>query len=241
MIFSAVSVICIAGFGLANKLTLPVTTCKRDSTDYSTCLLHAVQKAWLRFVPGLPEFDFPPLDPLFYEHGEHTFDTGVIHAELNITNLTLKGLKNNQLTNVRTHLADDVFRVEIDFNIPKLYMDGYSSIEGRLGPFTLKGKGKFNLTILDVRGTYDLMGHVSNDTWTVERFILYPSLKKLEIFFDDIFDITEINKLVVAFINEYWPSLYREVLPILSNVWEPWLIDIVNRFFTKVSFFELFP
>ena len=44
--------------------------------------------------------------------------------------------------------------------------------------------GPFNLTADDVRGTWDLTGHVVNDTWIVEHFRVLPSVKKIKIYFN---------------------------------------------------------
>lgn len=95
---------------------------------------------------GLPEFDFPPLDPFLYEHGEGAFNNGDLRGEITVTNLTVKGLKKNHITDVRAHLADDVFRLEVDYVLPRLYLRSSITTDAKLGPFSMKGKGTINST-----------------------------------------------------------------------------------------------
>lgn len=47
--------------------------------------------------------------------------------------------------------------------------------------------GPFNTTIDDVRATWDLIGHVVNDTLIIDHFRMFPSVKKIEVHFEDLF------------------------------------------------------
>ncbi|XP_011706335.1 PREDICTED: uncharacterized protein LOC105461532 [Wasmannia auropunctata] len=102
-------------------------------------------------------------------------------------------------------------------------------------------KGTYNTTADDARTTWDLTGHVINDTWIVERFRVIPTISKFEIYFDDILEGKELNEIVVNFVNEFWPPIYRAILPTAADAWEPWLVNFANSFFSKVSFSEIFP
>jgi len=232
----------IAAIGLCIAEELPVTTCKRNSPNYSNCLKLAIHESWPRFVKGLPEFDFPSLDPLSYEHGKFVFDRGEVHGTVIITNAIIKGLTKTNFPAVRTHFLDDVFRLEIDTRIPRLLGEGDCEAEGRVGGFKMGGKGSYNLTLGDIRATWDLTGHVANDTWTVEHFYCLPSVGNMKISLNNLFDGNkELNDLAMFFANEYWPTLYRVMLPTTSEIWDSWLTDLSNRFISKVSFSKLFP
>ena len=45
----------------------------------------------------------------------------------------------------------------------------------------------FNITVDDLQTTWILTGHVVNDTWTVEHFHAAPSVKKMKIYFENLF------------------------------------------------------
>ncbi|KAL6422466.1 hypothetical protein ACFW04_010635 [Cataglyphis niger] len=124
----------------AEEFTLPVTTCKRNSTDYSTCLKEAVEEAWPRFVEGLPEFDFPRLDPILYKDGRIVLNRSLIYAEGNVINATIFGFALSHFLDVRSHFLDDVFRLEMDMLIPKIII--YSYIDGQSNLFGLRTNGR---------------------------------------------------------------------------------------------------
>lgn len=47
--------------------------------------------------------------------------------------------------------------------------------------------GPFNVTTDDVRATWNFIGHVVNDTLIVEHFRMFPSVKKITIYFENLF------------------------------------------------------
>ncbi|XP_011705842.1 PREDICTED: uncharacterized protein LOC105461050 [Wasmannia auropunctata] len=244
MLFYTLNVFSLALFGLASaalKTNIPVITCKRDSIDYTVCLKHAIEEAWPRFVKGLPEFDFSPLDPLFYKYGKAEFNSDILHAEMSMSNVTANGLAEAHFNGVRSYFLDDVFHLEIDTQLPKLLIKGVINLAGSIGVFRTFGKGSFNVIGDDARTTWDLTGHVVNDTWIVERFRVMPSFGKIVIYFDNVLEDKGLNDIVANFINEYWPPIYRVVLPTAADAWEPWLVNFANNFFSKVPFSEIFP
>jgi len=83
---------------------------------------------------GLPEFDFPSLDPLFYKYGKAIFNSSdIVHAEVSLSNVTARGLLKTYFNDVRAHFLDDVFRLEIDAYVPKLFLKGFVKMNGILG------------------------------------------------------------------------------------------------------------
>ncbi|XP_067214602.1 uncharacterized protein [Linepithema humile] len=239
-IFSVV----VFGFSAAEGLSLPsfVTVCERNSTSYSNCLKLALEKAWPEMVKGLPEFDFPPLDPMTYEFGQAVFDINVIHTELNVSNFVFEGMAKTRFVAVKVDFVDNNFQAVIDVQIPKIVGAGEYKAVGTLAGFRINSKGTyFNLTMEGIRGPQIITGHVANDRLIIEHVIVAPSIKNLKVYFDSFNGIKEIDELILIFIHEYWPSLFRVALPTLSKVLDPWLCDVANRFFSKVSFTEIFP
>jgi len=39
------------------------------------------------------------------------------------------------------------------------------------------------MTLDDVRGTWDITGHVVNDTWIAEHFRMFPTVEKIQLYF----------------------------------------------------------
>ncbi|XP_025986354.2 uncharacterized protein LOC105197153 [Solenopsis invicta] len=244
MLLYALSVFSVATFGLSvtGESTLPVTTCKRDSADYSACLKSAVEEALPRFIPGLPEFDLPPLDPLFYKSGKATFTSGDLRGKLIMSNVTATGIANAQILDVRANLVDDVFRLEIDTLLPKLFFDGDIKLDGSVSVFKVNGKGYMNVTGGDVKTTWDIEGPVVNDIWIIKHFRALPLFGTFKVHSDFLTEQSkEFNDIIMSFINEFWPAIHRAVLPIASARWDPWLTNLTNKLFSKVSFSKTFP
>lgn len=93
-------------------------------------------------MTGLPEFDFPPLEPLFYKFGTVVYDAGLIHAKMNISNFNGDGLSKTLFLAARSHFVDEIFQLEIDTQIPKFSGSGEVEAIGSVGPFSLNGNGK---------------------------------------------------------------------------------------------------
>lgn len=91
---------------------------------------------------GLPQFDFPSLDPLIYEFGSGKFDSGIIHGAINVSNFNIEGFAKTHFLNARSHFFDDIFHLEIDIQIPKITGFGECDARGNLGGFRMGGKGK---------------------------------------------------------------------------------------------------
>ncbi|XP_011156902.1 uncharacterized protein LOC105193910 [Solenopsis invicta] len=245
MLFYALSAFSVAAFGLfvTGEYILPVTTCNHDSVDYSACLKHAMEEAWPRFTAGLPEIGFPPMDPMTYKYGETTFTTGELHGVLIVSNVTVIGMSQLHVSDVRTYFHDEVFHLEIDTLIPHIFLHGDVMFNGLLNVFKLYSKGHFNLTIGNIKGVWNLTGHVINDTWTAEHFLFTPSFAQFKAGYKSVIgENQELMNLVITFLNEFWPSIYRLAAPYLINTWDSWLANnFANKFFSKFPFSEIFP
>lgn len=90
---------------------------------------------------GIPEFDFPRLDPLFYGYSKAAFNRGEIYGELTVLNVIVTGLKNIHFLTLRSHFYDDSYRFEVDVKISRLIVDGDSNAIGSLGGIRMGGKG----------------------------------------------------------------------------------------------------
>ncbi|XP_011878393.1 PREDICTED: circadian clock-controlled protein-like [Vollenhovia emeryi] len=201
-----------------------------------------MEEAWPRFMAGLPEYNFPPLDPLFYEYGRVSFGPGIVNGELIVSNVTLIGLSNSRVVDVTTHYFNNTFHLDLDIKLPTLFIKGALDIDGTISLIRIVNKGDFNLTAEDVMESWKIAGHVINDTWVVEQFHLVPSFKKFKVYHKSKPLYNErLANFVVNFINQFWPILSEAALPFMSNYWDSWSADVTNKFFSKVSFSKIFP
>ncbi|XP_026828516.1 uncharacterized protein LOC105279372 [Ooceraea biroi] len=242
MILRVFSLISFIAFELcvAQQLPLPVTTCHQDSPDFSVCLKRGLQEAWSRLAQGFPEFDFPSLDPLIY-HYRASFESNSLNADITVSNSTAVGLAKTRILDVRSHFFGDRFRIELDLDIPKLYLEGIMAVKGNLGPFRMDtNPEKFNLSIIDVKATCNTTGNIVNDKVIIEHFNIVPEIGNLKIYFK-LLRSKELNDFAVQFINENWPAYYQGITSSAISRLEPWLIDLINRWMSKIFFFQAQP
>ncbi|XP_014470580.1 PREDICTED: circadian clock-controlled protein-like [Dinoponera quadriceps] len=244
MSFYALAVLCATALTLvtAEDLEFPAQTCKHDADDYSSCLRLAMQEAWPNIVTGLPKFDIPVLDPYFTEKESTTYETSDIHADITVMNVNTYGLSKAKFLAVRPSYSDDYFKMEVDIDLPKVLIEGNYEAHGSMGSFQIGGEGFFNISMEDIKSTWTMEGSVANDRLTVEHFTLNPEVGKMQIWFSDLFNGNEgLNQAALAFVNQYWPTLYRSMLPFVAKSWDEHLTELSNRVFMKVSFSKLFP
>ncbi|XP_015604904.1 circadian clock-controlled protein [Cephus cinctus] len=225
-------------------ISLPkeVKSCRKSSNDYSSCLRLAIQESWPVFMKGIPELDLPTLDPYFISQEESTYENGAIKGKIVVKNARNYGLSKAQFLAVRPQLQNDYFRLEVDVEIPKVFIEGDYKAEGSLETFQMGGKGYFNISLEGVITTWNIEGPIVNDRWQVEHFTVLPEVNKMHVYFTDLFNGNEnLNRAAMSFVNEYWSVLYHGMLPYVSKAWDEELTKLVNRMFSKISFSKTFP
>lgn len=90
---------------------------------------------------GLPEFDFPRLDPLLYKDGRIVINRNVIYGEAHVINATVFGIALSRFLDVRSHFLDDVFRLEMDILMPKIIVHSYAGGQANLFGMRASGTG----------------------------------------------------------------------------------------------------
>ncbi|XP_020288997.1 uncharacterized protein LOC109857258 [Pseudomyrmex gracilis] len=244
MSFYTLAVFCATAFVLvaAQDIELPVQTCSRDAPDYTSCLRLAMQEAWPSFISGIPQLEIPVLDPYFTDHQRTVYESNNIKADITVTNVNTYGLAKAQFLAVRPHHSPDFFKLEVDVELPKALIEGNYKADGSLGSFQIGGEGFFNISMEDIKATWAMEGPVANDRWTIEHFHLNPEVGKMQVWFSDMFNGNEeLNQAAMKFVNEYWPQLYRTMLPFVAKNWDEHLTEVSNRIFSKVSFSKTFP
>lgn len=100
-------------------------------------------------LEGLPEFDFPSLDPLSYEYGRVVFNSDEeVHGELIVSNITCNGVSKSRFFDIRTYFLNDVFHLEIDKLVPTVFITGDAKLNATINIFKVIEEGTIlNFTI----------------------------------------------------------------------------------------------
>ncbi|XP_012219383.1 protein takeout [Linepithema humile] len=242
--YHALTVFCATAFALVagQEYTLPIQTCHHDAPDYTSCMRLAIEEAWPILVAGIPELDLPVLDPYFIKEERTVFENADMNADITVRDVNAYGLAKLKFLAVRTERSDNFFKVEADVSLSKALIEGNYKADGTFGAMKFGGDGFFNLTMEDITATLGFEGGVANDRWTIEHFYLHPEIGKMEIWFSDMFNGNEdLNNAARKFVNEYWPSLYRMMMPFMTKNMDDHVTEVFNRIFSKVSFSKTFP
>lgn len=66
-----------------------------------------------------------------------------------------------------------------------------------------------------------------------------PKVKNMKIFATGLVPDQDINQLAVDYVNTYWEDVYLQFFLQTRPSWEPFLIEITNKFFAKIPFERL--
>ncbi|XP_023245284.1 protein takeout-like [Copidosoma floridanum] len=225
-------------------MTRSFKICKRDTPDYSSCLRLAIQETWMPIIKGIPELGLPVMDPYYIDFMEHEYESGDIAGRLVLRNTTTYGLAKTRFLAVRPSFTGDRVNLEVDIEIPKVFIDGFYKAEGAIGPYKIGGKGYFNVSMEGISATWGIEGRVNEyDRLVVEHFHVFPEVESMKVYFTDLFNGDEaLNKMALTFVNEYWQVIYKSMLPIVEKEWDHHLAYFVNdKFFSKIPASKLFP
>lgn len=65
----------------------------------------------------------------------------MIHAEINLSDLSVKGLEEMRFLSVKPHFNEDAFHLVVDVMVPKEHGIGNLKINLRLGTWIIGGEG----------------------------------------------------------------------------------------------------
>lgn len=97
-----------------------------------------------------------------------------------------------------------------------------------------------------ISGIWKLLGEIESiqgeDYMIFKKFDLENlQIKGMSINATGLFPDPDVNAFVLEFVNQYWESLYQQILPQLKSVWEPITLGSINKIFGRVPFRRLLP
>ncbi|XP_067014150.2 circadian clock-controlled protein daywake [Anabrus simplex] len=221
--------------------------CSRKDPAVDECLTSTLQRILPKFMEGVPEFDLEPFDPMVVPEMLVEYRQGDVNGKMLVKNTRVYGLEGIQVTDVRATLNDSkTFELLIDVRFPVLFLEGDYKAQGKIVVFPINGKGVYNISMIDVTATWNLTGeHVirrRQDYVHITHFTMFPEIQDMQVYASNLFTGNEdFNKAALEFANEFWPVIYREMLPFANDAWDRILREYANRIFLKVPFKQLFP
>lgn len=219
--------------------------CNRDDPELGQCIKDSIQQLLPELREGIPSIGFPAIDPYTQESSYFEYRNQQITGSLHIKNSKTYGMSQAQIRDVRAGADDDSFRMDVDVRFPKLIVEGKFKGEGRFNNIKAVSKGYFNITFTEVTTTWKMSGRTTERNGEqyllVEKFDMSPEVGDMKIFATGLFADPGLNQFALDFVNQYWPSLYKEMLPETRKSWEPMMLDVVNKMFNRVPYRRLLP
>ncbi|XP_040168618.1 uncharacterized protein LOC120903319 [Anopheles arabiensis] len=219
--------------------------CYRDSPDLSNCIKNSIQRMLPEMHAGIESLGFPSLDPFLSKSTYVDYKRNQMAASMHVKNAKTYGMRKAQILDVRATATDKFMNLAVDVRFPEIVMEGYFKGEGRFNSIKLASKGYFNNTMTDVTTTWKMSGHVKErdgeQYLEIEDFDMSPEVGNMKIYATGLFPDPELNQIALEFVNQYWPMFYKEMLPGTRQVWEPVMIELVNKIFLRVPYRRLLP
>lgn len=222
-----------------------MSICRRDDPALGECIKDSIQRLLPELHAGIPSIGFPPLEPYSQESSYFEYKNQQIHGSVHIKNGKTFGMTRAQIRDVRATADDDTFQLEVDVRFPKLISEGKFKGEGRFNAIKIVSKGFFNITFTDVTTTWQMSGKTvernGEKYMLVDKFDMTPEVGDMKVYATGLFPDPGLNQVALDFVNQYWPALYKEMLPETRRSWEPLMLDVVNKMFNRVPYRRLLP
>ncbi|XP_065084300.1 putative beta-carotene-binding protein [Ochlerotatus camptorhynchus] len=219
--------------------------CNRDDPELGQCLKDSIERLLPELKNGIPSIGFPAIDPFTQDSSYFEYKNQQMYGSLHIKSAKTYGLSRAKIQNVRATAEDDSFAMEVDVQFPKLITEGKYKGEGRFNAIKVVSKGYFNVTTTDVTTTWKISGRSTQrngETYVlIDKFDMSPEVGDMKIFATGLFPDPGLNQVALDFVNQYWPSLYKEMLPETRRSWEPIMLDVINKMFNRVPYRRLLP
>lgn len=95
----------------------------------------------------MPEIDLPPLDPYELDVMATDYQFGEVTGKIVVRNVKTYGMAKTRFLSIRPSYEENRYRLDIDMEIPKMFVEGDFKSDGTVGSFNVIGKGKNNFNI----------------------------------------------------------------------------------------------
>ena len=97
---------------------------------------------------GIPELELPVLDPFVADYMENEYDFGEVKGRMAMRDVKTYGMAKLNFLAVRPRYEGNRMDMDIDVEIPRIFIDGYYKADGEVSSFKIGGKGMLLLLLL---------------------------------------------------------------------------------------------
>ncbi|KRT86918.1 hemolymph juvenile hormone-binding protein, partial [Oryctes borbonicus] len=169
--------------------------------------------------------------------------SGPVNVQQNFHNIELFGLTGSKILKEIGDIEND--KLYSESITPKLEVIGDYDMNGRILVLPIRGKGKFNITLINSRLTHNLTmekySKKNKTYWKILDYIVTIQPEKMHYQFDNLFDGdarlgNEINKVI----NENWESVYSDVRSGYEKSFGLIFKGLAESLFSRVPYNQIF-
>ncbi|KAK0176778.1 hypothetical protein PV328_000883 [Microctonus aethiopoides] len=232
---------------LASTSELPsdFKICRRSDPNLAACFNEAGQKATIFLANGLKSLEVPPIEPLAIERMTVGETHGVVALKQDFRNIKLHGLtKGLKVTGYNIDFDKLVFK-SLSFN-PEISFDADYTIDGRLLLLPIRGNGKANITMYNMKSTNTYYGEKFEKNgeiyMKIKKFLVKLSPEKIHLHFSNLFNGDKLlGNQMNKFLNANSDLLFNEMRAPYEETFGNVFTKIANDVFSKVPFNKIFP
>ncbi|XP_014280969.1 protein takeout [Halyomorpha halys] len=218
--------------------------CSMKDKDVEKCLVESVQEVISVLVKGLPKYGVFPLDPLHIDILDLSDAPGkTLNVKHKFKNVDLFGLGSSNVKKVSINQKKTEIKVDAIMNEP-IILTGFYESEGKLLSFPIKGDGRFNITLVNLKAELTMSGHETkkNDKVYI-RFdtVRFPfTVDRLVMNFENLLKGNkEISESLNNILNENWEPILEDMRDSFEAAIGAAFKEIANRVFSKVPISDL--
>lgn len=243
----------LVALGLLGSLALPgahaeipipdfIKICKKNDPQVDTCVKRSVEELRSHLVKGIPEFHVPSLEPLIIPEIRVGESTGI---RIRARNVKAFGCSDFKINRLRVDL--DRNDIEMAITLPKLFILGDYTVDGRVFLLPVRGAGQLSGNMTDCKGDVRLKGTVTRrpdgvDYLKYDSLVVRIAVGRGSLHLDNLFGgQATLGEIVNAAINSNFKAFFNELKPSVERALSQEFLSVANKIVTAVPYNKLFP
>lgn len=225
-----------------------IETCRRSDNNFNSCLSEAVLNALRILKDGNAALNMPSIDPYHIDYTEATHSGGNANFNLksSLKDIDVVGFVSSaKITRIATKF-DKKFGIKAEVKTSNIGILGDYTMDGKILVLPIRGVGKVNVTLSDVKALIDIRGDYFDKEG--ETYINVTSLKvkltpkNARLFFENIFKGDPVlTDTINNFMNENWELVVNTILPDYEQRIGERFRGVANLLFHNVPMKFIFP
>ncbi|KAK5638636.1 hypothetical protein RI129_012931 [Pyrocoelia pectoralis] len=214
--------------------------CSRSDPNMNKCLKEAIQNALRVLKNGLPEYNYPSMDPIKMKDWA-VQPSAVFNFLQQFQNIELFNHTDARIREVEVKIMDSRFFLNIKYTAPTITIStDYNYTHAIINGVDYTSNGRAVYMIVNYRGDLSMVGKIG------ENGFLFITKSQLSIEGDTFYSVynttnEELSKTINSFIDTHRLLIYPHVMKKFGDLYAHVYKDLANIIFSQILFDDIFP